>query len=66
MTSQRQATPHVAIIGGGWAGLAAAVELADADIQVTVLEAAEVLGGRARRVEFDDHVVDNGLHILIG
>ncbi len=66
MTIQRQATPHVAVIGGGWAGLAAAVELADADIQVTVLEAAKVLGGRARRVDFDDHVVDNGLHILIG
>jgi squalene-associated FAD-dependent desaturase len=57
---------RVAIVGGGWAGLAAAVTLADAGIPHTVFEAAKTLGGRARRVEVDGRVLDNGLHILIG
>ena len=56
----------VAIIGGGYAGMAAAVELAARDIPVTVFEAAPVLGGRARRVSINDTALDNGLHILIG
>lgn len=54
------------MLGGGWAGLAAAVELADSGRQVTVYEAARTLGGRARRVELNGVVLDNGLHILIG
>jgi len=56
----------VAIIGGGYAGMAAAVELAARDIPVTVIEAAPSLGGRARRVTINDTALDNGLHILIG
>lgn len=56
----------VAIIGGGYAGMAAAVELAAHDIPVTVFEAAPALGGRARRVTINDTALDNGLHILIG
>lgn len=58
--------PTVAIIGGGYAGMAAAVELAARDIPVTVFEAAPALGGRARRVTVNDTALDNGLHILIG
>ncbi|WP_348944130.1 hydroxysqualene dehydroxylase HpnE [Chitinibacter sp. FCG-7] len=66
----------VAIIGGGYAGMAAAVELAAAGIQVTVFEAGKVLGGRARRVErasLSSHTtvnkpapLDNGQHLVIG
>ncbi len=56
----------VAIIGGGWAGMAAAVRLAQRGIRVSVLEAARTLGGRARRVELDGSVLDNGQHILLG
>jgi hydroxysqualene dehydroxylase len=56
----------VAIIGGGYAGMAAAVTLTDAGIPVTVFEGAPVLGGRARRVVVNDVALDNGLHILIG
>jgi squalene-associated FAD-dependent desaturase len=44
---------RVAIIGGGWAGLAAAVAAAQAGQQVTVYEAARSLGGRARGVAVD-------------
>ncbi|MEI7430828.1 MAG: hydroxysqualene dehydroxylase HpnE [Betaproteobacteria bacterium] len=57
---------RVAVIGGGWAGLAAAVELSSAGAKVTVFEAAKQLGGRARRVEVNGLCLDNGQHILIG
>jgi squalene-associated FAD-dependent desaturase len=60
------AKPSVAIIGGGYAGMAAAVALAARDVPVTVFEAAPTLGGRARRVTVNDTALDNGLHILIG
>lgn len=56
----------VAIVGGGYAGMAAAVELASHGTAVTVFEAGKVLGGRARRVEVDGIPLDNGLHILLG
>ena len=58
--------PQVAIIGGGYAGMAAAVTLAEQRIPVTVYEAGPVLGGRARRVDINGVALDNGLHILIG
>ena len=57
---------NVAVIGGGYAGMAAAVTLAEQCVPVTVFEAAKTLGGRARRVEHRDLALDNGLHILIG
>ncbi len=56
----------VAVIGGGWAGCAAAVELAGQGHQVTLFEAARTLGGRARRVDCDGRTLDNGQHILLG
>ncbi len=57
---------RVAVVGGGWAGLAAAVELACAGVHITVFEAAKQLGGRARGVDVHGHTLDNGQHILIG
>lgn len=56
----------VAVIGGGWAGLAAAVTLAEQQISVTLFESAAQLGGRARRVMLKGLALDNGQHILIG
>ena len=57
---------HVAIIGAGWAGLAAAVKLVQSGRRVTLFEASRNLGGRARRVSLDGQHLDNGQHILIG
>ncbi len=61
---------NVAVIGGGYAGMAAAVTLAEGSVPVTVYEAGRALGGRARRIEHPALAagswLDNGLHILIG
>jgi predicted NAD/FAD-binding protein len=56
----------IAVIGAGWAGCAAAVELANAGHRVTLFETARTLGGRARAVEIDGKQLDNGQHILLG
>jgi squalene-associated FAD-dependent desaturase len=60
-------TPRrVAVVGGGWAGCAAAVELKRRGCDVTLYEAARTLGGRARVVQARGRVLDNGQHILLG
>jgi squalene-associated FAD-dependent desaturase len=60
-----QPTP-IFVVGGGWAGIAAAVELAQQNVPVTLIESSRQLGGRARCVPFDDSRVDNGQHLMIG
>jgi squalene-associated FAD-dependent desaturase len=60
------AAEKIAVIGAGYAGMAAAVELAAAGRNVTVFEASRVLGGRARAARIDGFEVDNGQHILVG
>ena len=56
----------VAVVGAGWAGLAAAVRACEAGHHVTLYEMAGQTGGRARAVEIDGLTLDNGQHILIG
>jgi len=56
----------IAVIGGGWSGIAAAVELTSAGVETTLFEAGRVLGGRARSVEVDGQRLDNGQHIMLG
>ena len=61
----------VAVIGAGWAGMAAAVAATQGGHQVTVFEASRSLGGRARALEASlpdgtNVMLDNGQHILIG
>lgn len=61
----------VAIVGAGWAGLAAGVEAVRRGLRVTVFEAARTAGGRARSLPLPlpgggTLQVDNGQHILIG
>ena len=57
-----------AVIGAGWAGLAASVALREAGAKVTVFEAGHTPGGRARRVFHTDFdaPLDNGQHLLSG
>ena len=60
---------QLAVIGGGWAGLAAAVSATRNGHQVTLFEASRHWGGRARALPPSDGsstLLDNGQHILIG
>lgn len=57
---------QVAVAGAGWAGCAAALELARQGCRVTLFEAARSVGGRARGVELRGLALDNGQHILLG
>lgn len=58
----------VIVIGGGFAGLSAAVRAARNGARVLVLEAKSRLGGRATAFPDRDsgELVDNGQHILLG
>jgi hydroxysqualene dehydroxylase len=65
----RQSLPEadpVAVIGAGWAGLAAALELVRAGRRVVLIEAAATPGGRGRSLDLDGAHLDNGQHILVG
>ena len=68
--TQLNAPRTAAVVGAGWAGCAAAAELAANGVSVTLLEASDELGGRARRLPLELaghwHVLDNGQHLLIG
>jgi len=61
---------HIAIIGGGCAGLSAAASLTERGYAVTLFEASSQLGGRARSVVVENkdllQLLDNGQHILLG
>ncbi len=59
-------TLRLAVVGGGWAGLAAAVRGVERGLAVTLFEMAPQLGGRARGVDVAGMALDNGQHILIG
>ncbi len=66
-TGAARAVPdQIIIVGGGWAGLSAAVELARHGLKPVVLEAARNLGGRAHSLRFDSLIVNNGQHLLLG
>ena len=61
----------LAVVGGGWAGLSAAVAATRAGHAVTQFEAARQFGGRARSLSVampdgTEALLDNGQHILIG
>jgi hydroxysqualene dehydroxylase len=61
----------LAIVGAGWAGMAAAIQATQDGHHATVFEAARAVGGRARALngtlpDGTPVVLDNGQHILIG
>ena len=57
--------PHVVIVGGGIAGLAAAFFLRGAPVRVTVLEGAARLGGKLAVSEVAGMAVDEGAEALL-
>ncbi|MBX3402118.1 MAG: hydroxysqualene dehydroxylase HpnE [Phycisphaeraceae bacterium] len=64
----KSAASNVLVVGGGIAGLAAAVRLAESGARVTLLETRQKLGGRA--TSFKDvrsgQVLDNCQHVVLG
>jgi squalene-associated FAD-dependent desaturase len=66
MEDRAQERITIPIIGGGWAGCAAALTLARAGYRIALYETAQDLGGRARRVVRDGLPLDNGQHVLLG
>ncbi|CAG6396301.1 hydroxysqualene dehydroxylase HpnE [Streptomyces cocklensis] len=53
------------VVGGGLAGITAALELADAGLRVTLAEARPRLGGLAFSFRRGDLTVDNGQHVFL-
>lgn len=56
------------VVGGGLAGLSAAVYLSEKEFEITLLESSPKLGGRTYSLyneQFEDYF-DNGQHILLG
>jgi squalene-associated FAD-dependent desaturase len=58
--------PRVAVIGGGLAGITAAIALAEAGAAVTLLEARPRLGGATCSFNRDGLTVDTGQHVFLG
>jgi squalene-associated FAD-dependent desaturase len=56
---------RIVVVGGGLAGIAAALELADAGVTVTLYEARARLGGATYSVRRKEHWIDNGQHVLL-
>jgi hydroxysqualene dehydroxylase len=59
------ANPRVAVVGGGLAGITAALRCADAGAAVTLLEAAPRLGGLAGSFTRGRLDVDTGQHVFL-
>jgi squalene-associated FAD-dependent desaturase len=56
---------RVVIVGGGLAGVTAAVDMADAGLDVTLLEARPRLGGAASSYRRGAMTIDNGQHVVL-
>ena len=57
--------PAVVVVGGGLAGIAAALECADSGARVTLVERRNQLGGLTRSFRHGDMWVDNGQHVFL-
>jgi len=60
-------TSHIAVVGGGLAGLSTAIQLIDRGYQVTIYESRKVLGGKvASWKDKDGNHIEMGLHVFFG
>ncbi|HVQ95446.1 MAG TPA: hydroxysqualene dehydroxylase HpnE [Mycobacteriales bacterium] len=57
--------PHAVVIGGGLAGITAALGLADAAVPTTLLERRPRLGGATTSFQHGELTVDNGQHVFL-
>src|ERR1700742_2957356 len=62
---ENQPQPHVVIVGGGIAGLAAAFFLRDEPVRVTVLEGSPRLGGKLSVSQIAGVAVDEGAEAML-
>ncbi|WP_055529881.1 hydroxysqualene dehydroxylase HpnE [Streptomyces graminilatus] len=60
-----RAEKSAVVVGGGLAGITAALSLADAGVRVTLLEGRPRLGGLAFSFRRDGLTVDNGQHVYL-
>jgi phytoene dehydrogenase-like protein len=61
---EQRAQHHVVVVGAGLAGLTAAATAAEGGARVTLLEAREHRGGRARTLRADGFLLNQGAHAL--
>ena len=57
---------HVAVVGAGLAGLAAALSLKREGWRVTLVERSRLLGGKATSFQLGDAEMDSGQHAILG
>jgi hydroxysqualene dehydroxylase len=65
MSSSVATCPRVVVIGGGLAGITAALDCADAGAHVTLLEVRPRLGGAVYSFVRDGLQIDNGQHVFL-
>ncbi|MER7111793.1 hydroxysqualene dehydroxylase HpnE [Streptomyces sp. NPDC000229] len=65
LTPGLAAQGHAVVVGGGLAGVTAALRLADSGLRVTLLEGRPRLGGLAFSFKRGDLTVDNGQHVYL-
>jgi squalene-associated FAD-dependent desaturase len=56
---------RIAVLGGGLAGIAAALECADGGAEVTLYESRPRLGGATFSIRRNGHWLDNGQHVAL-
>jgi squalene-associated FAD-dependent desaturase len=64
-SSDGAAARHAVVVGGGLAGITAALLLAERGWRVTLTEARARLGGRATSYQRGELTVDNGQHVFL-
>ena len=65
MTASGDRQPHVLVVGGGLAGMTAALACADGGARVTLLEARKRLGGATASFTRDGLTLDTGQHVFL-
>ncbi|WP_405564383.1 hydroxysqualene dehydroxylase HpnE [Streptomyces sp. NBC_01180] len=65
MTADAARPTRAVVVGGGLAGITAALELAEAGVRVTLLEGRPRLGGLAFSFQRGELTVDNGQHVYL-